>query len=523
MASAKILWVDDEVDLLKAHMMYLKEKDFQVESVSNGIDALELIKEKSYDVVFLDEQMPGMDGLTVLSEIQQIKPSQPVIMVTKSEEEHIMEDALGAQIADYLIKPVKPSQILLALKKVLENKRLVTAKVNSGYQQDFRNIAMQFFEDNDHPEWIDIYKKLIYWDAKMEENEDKSMEEVLANQLSEANSNFGKFVARNYLDWVNTGDLSERPILSPDVIPQTTFPHLDGGYESVFFILVDCLRLDQWRAFQSIISELFYVVKEQAYYSILPTATQYARNSIFAGMMPLEISQRYPKLWLNDDEEGGKNKHEAAFVESMLKRHRLNVKHSYHKVITNDDGKNLADNILNLLQNDVNFIVYNFIDLLSHSRTEMNIIRELAPHEAAYRSLSRGWLEHSQLLRALRTLSERNVKIILTTDHGTVRVKRPIRIIGDRNTTTNLRYKQGRNLNYDESLKHVFTVRKPQEARLPKSNVSSTYVFSMEDYFFAYPNNYNYYVNYYKDTFQHGGISLEEMLIPIVELAPKGR
>ena len=257
--------------------------------------------------------------------------------------------------------------------------------------------------------------------------------------------------------------------------------------------------------------------------SILPTATQYARNSIFAGMMPLEISQRYPKLWLNDDEEGGKNKHEAAFVESMLKRHRLNVKHSYHKVITNDDGKNLADNILNLLQNDVNFIVYNFIDLLSHSRTEMNIIRELAPHEAAYRSLSRGWLEHSQLLRALRTLSDRNVKIILTTDQGTVRVKRPIRIIGDRNTTTNLRYKQGRNLNYDESLKHVFTVRKPQEARLPKSNVSSTYVFSMEDYFFAYPNNYNYYVNYYKDTFQHGGISLEEMLIPIVELAPKGR
>ncbi|MEL6676023.1 MAG: bifunctional response regulator/alkaline phosphatase family protein [Bacteroidota bacterium] len=523
MANAKILWVDDEIDLLKGHMMFLREKDFDVSSASNGIDALEMLKEETYDIVFLDEQMPGMDGLTVLGEIQQIKPNTPVVMITKSEEEHIMESALGAKITDYLIKPVKPSQILLACKKILENKRFITAKVNSDYQQDFRNIAMQFFEDNGAEEWVEIYRKLMFWETKMGENEDKSMEEVLVNQLGEANTNFGRFVSRNYLDWLHTRDINDRPILSPDILPQTAFKFLDDGYESVFFILVDCLRYDQWKVFETIISDLFYVDSERAYYGILPTATQYARNSIFAGLMPLEISRRYPKQWLNDDEEGGKNQHEAFFLDELIKRHRLNIKHSYHKIITNDEGKSLADSVLNLLNNDLNVIVYNFIDLLSHSRTEMNIIRELAPNEAAYRSLSRSWLEFSPLLRALKTLSQRNVKVIITTDHGTVRVKKPSRIIGDRTTTTNLRYKQGKNLNYDEGAKHLFSVRNPKDAFLPQSHVSSSYVFTMEDYFFAYPNNYNYYVNYYRDTFQHGGISLEEMIIPIVELTPKGR
>jgi CheY-like chemotaxis protein len=523
MHNAKILWVDDEIDLLKGHMMFLREKNFDVESASNGIDALEMLKQDKFDIVFLDEQMPGMDGLAVLSEIQQIRPNTPVIMITKSEEEHIMEDALGAKIHDYLIKPVKPSQILLACKKILDNKKLITAKVNSDYQQDFRNIAMQFFEDNGFRDWVDIYKKLMFWEGKMEENEDASMEEVLVNQLAEANNNFGRFVARDYLDWLHTGDIDERPVLSPDVLPRTTFSHLDDGYESVFFILVDCLRYDQWRVFEQVISQFYYVENEQAYYGILPTATQYARNAIFAGMMPLEISKRYPQYWLNDDEEGGKNKFEAELLAEHFKRARLNIKHSYHKVITNENGKQLADNILNLMNNDLNVIVYNFIDLLSHSRTEMNIIRELAPNEAAYRSISRSWLEYSPLLRVLKTLSTRNVKIILTTDHGTVRVKKPVRIIGDRTTTTNLRYKQGKNLNYDESAKNLFTVRKPEDAKLPQANVSSSYVFTMEDYFFAYPNNYNYYVNYYKDTFQHGGISLEEMIIPIVELTPKNR
>ncbi len=523
MQNAKILWVDDEIDLLKAHHMFLKQRGFDVSSASNGIDALDMIKQDSFDIVFLDEQMPGMDGLTTLGELQKIAPNMPVIMITKSEEEQIMEDAIGAKITDYLIKPVKPSQILIALKKVLEGKKLINQKVNVGYQQDFRNIAMQFFEENDYESWADIYQKLVYWEGEMEKNEDKSMKEVLDTQLNEANSNFGKYVARNYLDWVNSQDPNDRPILSPDVLQRTTFPHLDGDYESVFFILIDCLRYDQWKALEPIFAEYFYVNKEQSYYSILPTATQYARNAIFSGLYPLHISERHPQYWKNDEEEGGKNLHEEALLAEQIKRARLNIKHSYHKVITQENGKTLADNVLNLMHNDLNVIVYNFIDLLSHSRTEMNIIRELAPDEAAYRQISRSWLEHSPLLQLLRKLSERNVKLVIATDHGTIRVKKPSRIIGDRKTTTNLRYKQGKNLNYDEKAKHLFTVRKPHEAMLPKTNVSSSYVFAMEDYFFAYPNNYNYYVNYYKDTFQHGGISLEEMVIPIVELTSKGR
>jgi len=523
MQKAKILWVDDEIDLLKGHIMFLKEKNIEVEAVSNGIDALESLKQQTYDIVFLDEQMPGMDGLSVLAEIRTISNVIPVIMITKSEEEHIMEDALGSQITDYLIKPVKPSQILLACKKILDNKRLVTRKINEGYQQDFRNIAMQFFEENDYYGWVDIYSKLMFWEGRMEENEDKSMEDVLSAQLSEANTNFGRFIARNYLDWVNSSDKADRPTLSPELFSQSVFPHLDNGYDSVFFILVDCLRYDQWKAFEPVISDYYYIDQEQTYLGILPTATQYARNAIFSGLYPIEISKRYPQYWLDDDEEGGKNLHEAHFLQEHLKRMRLNIKHSYHKIITNEESKVMADNILNLLNNDLNVIVYNFIDLLSHSRTEMNIIRELAPNEAAYRSISRSWLEYSPLLTVLKKLSDKNIKIILTTDHGTVRVKRPCRIIGDRSTTTNLRYKQGKNLNYDEDAKFLFTVRKPQEAKLPKTNVSSTYVFAMEDYFFAYPNNYNYYVNYYKDTFQHGGISLEEMIVPIIELTPRNK
>ncbi len=523
MQNAKILWVDDEIDLLKGHIMFLKEKDILVEAASNGIDALELLKQNSYDMIFLDEQMPGMDGLSVLAEIRSISSTIPVIMITKSEEEHIMEDALGAQITDYLIKPVKPSQILLTCKKVLDNKRLVTRKINEGYQQDFRNIALQFFEDNDYKDWFDIYSKLMFWEGRMEDNEDKSMEDVLSAQLSEANTNFGRFITKNYLDWVNTDSLEDRPMLSPEIFTEAVFPMLDNGYDSVFFLLVDCLRYDQWKALEPIISDYYYIDKEQSYYGILPTATQYSRNSIFAGMFPSEIAKRFPKYWLNDDDEGGKNLKEAELLQEQISRRRLNIKHSYNKVITNEESKVMADNILNLLNNDLNVIVYNFIDLLSHSRTEMNIIRELAPNEAAYRSISRSWLEYSPLLTVLKKLSSKNIKIILTTDHGTIRVKKPCRIIGDRATTTNLRYKQGKNLNYDEGAKYLFSVKKPDEAKLPKINVSSTYVFAMEDYFFAYPNNYNYYVNYYKDTFQHGGISLEEMIVPIIELTPRNR
>lgn len=523
MQNARILWVDDEIDRLKGHRKFLEQKGFNVSATDNGFDALDLIRDNTFDIVFLDEQMPGMDGLTALGEIQKVAPNLPVVMITKSEEEHIMEDAIGAKIKDYLIKPVNPNQILLSLKKVLESRKLMDQKVNSGYQQDFRNIAMQFFENNDHKDWSEIYQKLVFWDRELDRSEDKSMKDVLETQWTEANSNFGRFVANNYLDWVNESDLSNRPVLSPDVLPQSAFKHLDDGYDSVFFLLIDCLRFDQWKMFEEVLANYYTIDNTETYYSILPTATQYARNSIFAGMHPLDISERYPKYWRNDDEEGGKNMFEKELLMEHLKRARIGGKSSYNKIIRLDDGKAIADQALDLVNNSFNAIVYNFIDLLSHSRTEMNIVRELAPDEAAYRQISKSWLEHSPLLTLLKKLATRNVKVIIATDHGTIRVKRPSRIIGDRDTTTNLRYKQGRNLNYDEKSKHLFTVRKPEQARLPKSTVSASYVFAMEDYFFAYPNNYNHYVNYYRDTFQHGGISMEEMVIPIIELTPKGK
>lgn len=442
-------------------------------------------------------------------------------MITKSEEEHIMEDAIGQKISDYLIKPVNPKQILLACKKLLQNKELVDQKVNQGYQQDFRKIGMQFYEAIDHRDWVDIYKKLTHWEMGMESNEDKSMIDILQTQFAEANSYFGRFVADNYIDWLHTTDMDERPMFSNEIMKHTAFKDLEGNYDSVFFILVDCMRYDQWKEFEPLIAQYFYVEDENHYYSILPTATQYARNAIFAGMHPGEIAKKFPKYWKDDHEEGGKNKFEHELLRENISRNRLDIKYSYHKILSNEQGLKLTENYKNLLGNDLNVIVYNFIDALSHSRTDVGIIRELAPNEAAYRSVSRSWLEHSTLLDLLKKLSEKNVRVVITTDHGTIRVRRPVKIIGDRNTTTNLRYKQGRNLNYDDE-KFLFTIHKPEDAFLPKMAVSATYVFSMEDYFFAYPNNYNHYVKYYKDTFQHGGISLEEMIVPLISLRPKG-
>lgn len=521
MENAKILWVDDEIELLKPHIMFLQQKEMSVTPSSNGSDALDVVREEDFDVIFLDENMPGMNGLEVLGELKDIKPHIPVIMITKSEEEHIMEDAIGAKISDYLIKPVNPNQILSAVKKILKGKALVSQRTNSEYQKKFTEISMKFFEsDMDANEWIDIYKKLVYWEIELSESEEKSMVEVLNMQKHEANVNFSKFITKNYIDWVQS-KAENRPLLSPDILPQKVFPLIEPGKHKTFFILIDCLRYDQWKMMEPLIAEDFQIVKEECYFGIIPTATQYARNAIFAGMFPSEIAEKFPKYWVNDDEDGGKNLHEADFLQELIAKERMNIKHSYTKVITADDGKQLTDNLHNLMNNDFNAVVVNFIDLLSHARAEMNIIRELAPNESAYRSLSRSWFEHSSLHEMLKRLREQNVKIVITTDHGTIRVNKAQKIIGDRNTTTNLRYKQGRNLNYEDKSRQIFSVRKPEDAKLPKSTVSGTYAFCTEDTYFVYPNNYNYYASYYKDTFQHGGVSIEEMIVPYVELAPK--
>lgn len=511
MQETKILWADDEINLLKPHILLLNDKGYHVTTFTNGNDALAAFEKEHFDLVFLDENMPGMSGLETLSAIKNIRSDVPVVLITKSEEENLMEDAIGSKIDDYLIKPVNPKQVLLTIKKIIDKKLLVSERTSSAYQQDFRRLGMTLNDKLSYEEWIEVYKKLVFWELELEKLDDPQMHEILTMQKSDANAQFSKFIEDNYLDWVKGGD--HAPLLSNNLLKKKVFPMINST-TPVFFILIDNLRYDQWKIINPLISEYFRLDEEDIYSSILPTATQYARNSIFAGLMPLEMEKRFPSLWQNDDEEGGKNLHEEAFLADQIKRSlRKDCKFSYHKILTFDQGKDLTDKVNNLMDNDFNAIVYNFVDMLSHARTDMQMIRELANDDAAYRSLTLSWFEHSPLLDLLKKISQKRVKVVITTDHGTIRVKHASKVIGDRNTNTNLRYKQGRNLNYNA--KEVFLVKNPHEAQLPKINISSNYIFAKEDRYFVYQNNYNQFVNYYNETFQHGGISLEEMIIPI--------
>lgn len=524
MQKYSILWADDEIDLLKPYILFLTQKGYDVTPVNSGADALEQLENNTFDVVFLDEMMPGLTGLETLAQLKQQWPNLPVVMITKSEEEHIMEGAIGSKIADYLIKPLNPNQILLSVRKILESRRLVEEKTNLSYQQEFRQLSMQYQDRIGHEEWADIYKKLVYWELEIDATPNKSMEEVMNMQKSEANANFCRFIEDNYEDWINEPK-ADKPILSNMLLRKKVFPHLQPG-NPLYFILIDNFRYDQWKLIERALTDYFTVEEESHYYSILPTTTSFARNSIFSGLLPSEIEKQYPRLWVHDiegdqkNDEEGLNVHEEEFLQMQLQKSRLsNIKMSYHKILNVNQGKALVENFNNIATNDLVAVVYNFVDMLSHARTDSAMIKELAADESAYRSLTNSWFQHSPLLEFLKKIAEKGGRVVLTTDHGMIRVQKPVRIIGDRSVNTNLRYKQGKNLNFDED--HVLVCRRPEAFGLPKYNVSSAYVFTLEDYFFAYPNNYNYYVNYYKDTFQHGGVSLEEVIVPVVQLKAK--
>lgn len=511
----KILWADDEIDLLKPHILFLESKGYEVEAVNNGSSAVDKSDETDFDIIFLDENMPGITGLEALSRIKKAKPHVPVVMITKSEEEHIMEEAIGSNIADYLIKPVNPNQILLALKKNLDKSKLVSQTTNSNYQREFRELGMQLNSRLDKDEWRDVYDQLVYWELKLEGIEDSGMQEILNMQKKEANTQFSRFIEDNYLDWLN--GVEESPQLIHTLFKKEINPMLND--EDIFVLVIDNLRYDQWKMLSPIFSKYFSQQKEEIVYSILPTATQYARNAFFAGLMPSEIQKKYPQYWKSEEDEGGKNNFEAELLETNLKRLGRDVKWSYNKITNLDAGKKLSDNFNQLLDNQLNVIVWNFVDMLSHARTEMEVIRELADDESAYRSLTVSWFDHSPLHDIIKKVADAGKKLVITTDHGTVRVSNPVKIMGERSTNTNLRYKTGRNLSYKD--KDVFTVSDPYEAYLPKSGISSEYVFTRDNDYFVYPNNYNHFVKHFGDTFQHGGISLEEVLIPYVVLEPK--
>lgn len=511
MSDIKILWADDEIDLLKPQILFLEQKGYRVEPVTNGHDALDKYKSEHFDLVFLDEHMPGITGLETLSRMKSINNDTPVIMITKNEEENIMDEAIGSQIADYLIKPVRPNQILLSIKKVIDNKRLVSEKTSVSYRQQFQNLMMEISSDMNYASWAELYKKLIYWDLELDKASNPEMREIFEMQKTEANKEFFKFIQKNYISWLQKPN-SDTPTLSHTLFKNKVIPRIDPEIPT-FFLLIDNLRYDHYRILEPLLKERFRKTDEDFFYSILPTTTQYSRNAIFSGLMPSEIDKKYPDKWFYDDESAGKNLNEEFFLLEQFKRNGLNLKTSYTKITNHRDGRELEENFLNLMNNNFNVIVYNFVDMLSHARTEMEVLKELASDEAAYRSLTLSWFDHSPLLNALDKLKGKKARIIITADHGTIRVKSPAKVVGDKNTTTNLRYKTGKNLNYNP--KEVFEVRKPEEAFLPKSNVSSSYIFAREDYYFCYPNNYNYFVNYYRNTFQHGGVSIEEIIVPV--------
>lgn len=512
-----ILWADDEIDLLKPHILFLKNKGYEVEKVTNGIDAVELVKARKFDVIFLDENMPGISGLETLAQIKQINPDVPVIMITKSEEEHIMEDAIGNQIADYLIKPVNSNQILMSLKRILDSKQLVTEKTAQNYQQDFRQLSMEMYDINDFAGWENMYRKLVYWELELAKSGDTGMDEILAMQKRDANNGWSKFVSQNFLNFLKKPD-AKTPVMSHTLLTKK-LPAYIKSENPVFLIVIDNFRFDQWKVVQNQLAEFFNVLLDEMYMTILPTTTHYARNSLFAGMLPSEIEKIYPNLWINEEDEEGKNIHEEELLGRQLQRLGYSDKFSYTKITNLNAGKDLVEKIPNLFHNKFNAIVYNFVDMLSHARTEMNVMKELAEDEAAYRSITASWFEHSPLFDAIKKIAGKKATVIITTDHGSIRVQNPVKIVGDRSTSTNLRYKQGRNLSYNE--KELFVIKKPEEAFLPKQNVSTSYVFTMGEDFMAYPNNYNYHVNMYNNSFQHGGISLEEMMVPFIVLETK--
>ncbi|WP_141877637.1 PglZ domain-containing protein [Gramella sp. Hel_I_59] len=516
MMTIKILWVDDEIDLLKPHILFLQKKNYEVQTCKSGTEALELIEEENFDIIFLDENMPGLTGLETLAEIKERRETVPVVMITKSEEEYIMEEAIGSKIADYLIKPVNPNQILLSLKKNLDHSRLISEKTTSNYQQEFRKIAMELSQVNSYEEWVSLYQKLIYWEIQLEEIEDSGMFEILESQKQEANNQFFKFISKNYEDWFQQG--GEPPVMSHTLFKKKILPEIKPG-EPTLLVVVDNLRYDQWKSLEPIITTHYKKEKEDAYFSILPTATQYARNAIFSGMMPSEMEKLFPEYWKNDTEEGGKNLHESDFLREQLKRLGKDLRYEYHKITSLKAGRKLADNFKSQKSNDLTVVVYNFVDMLSHSKTEMEVIKELASNDKSYRSLTQSWFKNSPLLDIIQKAQQQGFKLIITTDHGTINVKNPSKVIGDKNTSLNLRYKTGRSLTYEK--KEVFAIENPKSVHLPTINMSSSYIFAKEDLFFAYPNNFNHYVSYYRNTYQHGGISLEEVVIPFVVLNPK--
>jgi CheY-like chemotaxis protein len=512
-----ILWVDDEIDNLKSHIIFLEERGYKVTPATNGDDAIALIGKKNFDLVLLDEMMPGKDGLTTLEEIKEKNPHLPVIMVTKNEEENLMDQAIGEKIDDYLTKPVNPSQVLSAVKKILGKKRIREEHLSKKYAEDFNRVRSTLAGPVSWREWIEIHRLLSEWDLEMEDFKEIGLSETHFTQRRECDLEFGRFVERNYVDWVEKKD---SPSLSVDVVPKYLYPLLLEK-KPVFFIVVDCMRLDQYLYIEPILNQYFNLQREY-YYSILPTATPYSRNALFSGLFPSEVARLYPELWkAGTEDESSRNRYERQLLDAQLQRLKLTFKTEpkYVKVLDIAEGDNLARKIYSYRNGSLLSVVYNFLDILAHGRSESEILKEIAPDEGAFRSLMRSWFLHSSLFEILKYLSRQDCTVLLTTDHGSVLGTRGTVAHGKKDTSTNLRYKYGDNLNCDQ--KDALLIKDPKGYKLPTYTMSTTYIIAKEDYYFVYPTKQSEYERQYKNSFQHGGISLEEMILPVTILRPK--
>lgn len=513
--SAKILWIDDEVDLLKPHMVFLEKKGYDVTPVNNVNEALEFIDQGNFALVLLDENMPGISGIEAIPMIKDKNSALKIVMVTKNEEEHIMEQAIGSQISDYILKPVNPHQILLSLKKNLHEDSLVEQKTILQYQQEFRNLSMELSYLRTYQQWAEYYKKILNWEIKFDKVSDNEFSDLLQSQKEEANIQFAKFIEKHYEDWLHS---NEKPLMSHTLFKEKVKPEVEQ--DKVLLLMIDNLRYDQWKVIEPLFTKFYNKTSEDYYYSILPTATQYARNAFFSGLMPSEIEKRFPDKWFNDNEEGNKNEYEKDFLNDQMKR--LGLSHrsmKYLKILNADFEKKILDDFNQHKNNDLLVIVYNFIDILSHAKTDNNIVNQLIRDDKTFRSLTYNWFENSSLIKIIKAAAENGMKLVITTDHGMIYVKKPSQVVGDKETSTNIRYKTGKSLTYDD--REVWAVTQPEKFFLPKGNLSSKYIFAKGNTFLAYPKNYNHFVNYYKDTYQHGGISLEECIVPICILEPK--
>lgn len=524
-ARGKILWIDDEIELLKPHIILLEQRGYRVSTASNGEDAIELVASQHYDLIFLDEMMIGISGLETLPKIKEIDPGTSVVMVTKNEAESLMEEAIGKKIDDYLTKPVNPTQILLACKKFIEADRIETEVFTQNYMRTFAETSQKIFGKPNWREWVEIYKNLVRWSIELDKLNDQGLKESLNTQFRDANAEFSSYIEKHYRDWIFADSKlvdQDIPYFSPNVQDQWLRSHLESDGPT-FFLVIDCLRYDQWLIMEDLLKNL-YVFNTDFYCAILPTATPYCRNSIFAGLYPIDIKKHYPQYWTVEanSEEHSQNKYEKELLESWLIRRRIELKSkpNFIKIFDTDFGKKVEREILQYTKSELTAIVVNSLDMIAHSRSDYAILKEIAPDESAYRSLTRSWFLHSSLYGMLKTLAKvPRVKIVITTDHGSVRCMKGVKVLGDKDTSTSLRYKFGKNVQTESKM--AMQVKNPEDIKLPKEGITVNNVIAKDEAYFVYPTDYHYYLSKYKDSFQHGGISLEEMVVPVITLSPR--